>query len=121
MRVFRVIVVSQDSKLHFNYNISGLKVQFSDRLQKFASPPKVFFWIIPWNSPLLFLAIIINSLNDILQIVSYQKITLLNPNQTVLFSSLRNCEGEESRRHSFCHIFLLSFKLGHLLLSTDIN
>ena len=37
-----------------------------------------------------------------------------NPNQTVLFSSLRNCGGEESRRSSFCHIILLSLDLGHL-------
>ena len=46
---------------------------------------------------------------------------IINPNQTVLFSPLRNCGGEESRRSSFCHIILLSLDLGHLFLSTDIN
>ena len=50
-----------------------------------------------------------------------KKSAFINPNQTVLFSPLRNCGGEESRRSSFCHIILLSFKLGHLFLSTDIN
>ena len=53
-----------------------------------------------------------------------QKLSLphpLNPNQTVLFSPLRNCGGEESRRSSFWHIILLSLKLGHLFLFIDIN
>ena len=56
-----------------------------------------------------------------LGVVFFQYKISINPNQTVLFLPLRNCGGEESRRRSFCHIILLSFKLGHLFLSTDIN